>query len=60
MSKQLALSSTFATFAMAALVLFHTPDRSGLGGGDAFMPVQAEAPQIDHSALDLPQPSFFE
>ncbi|WFL76287.1 hypothetical protein P7228_09780 [Altererythrobacter arenosus] len=54
MSKQLALSSAFATFAMAAMVLLHTPDHGGLGGGEAFVPVQVDAP-----SLDLPQPSFF-
>lgn len=54
MSKQLALSSAFATFAMAAMVVVHTPNHAGPGGGEAFVPVQVEA-----ASLDLPQPSFF-
>ena len=53
MSKQLAISSAFATFAMAAMALLHTPDRSGLGGSESFVPLQAgiELPS-------LPQPSL--
>lgn len=54
MSKQLALSSAFATFAMAALVLLHTPDQSGLGAGEPMVSVQAEL-----TTPDLPKPSFF-
>lgn len=53
MSKQLALSSAFATFAMAALVLLHTPDRSGQGAGDAVFAVEAELP-----VTELPGPSL--
>jgi hypothetical protein len=54
MSKQLAISSSFATFAMAAMALFVTPDHSGPHGGDGFAGLQAES-----SALDLPHPSIF-
>ena len=54
MSKQLAISSSFATFAMAAMALFLTPDQRGLDGGIGMLAVQAEA-----SAPDLPRPSIF-
>lgn len=54
MSKQLAISSSFATFAMAAMALFLTPDQRGLDGGNGMFAVQAEAP-----GLDLPHPSIF-
>ncbi|HEX5645203.1 MAG TPA: hypothetical protein VFX62_06800 [Erythrobacter sp.] len=54
MSKQLAISSSFATFAMAAMALFLTPDQIGPRTGEAGFAVQAESP-----ALDLPRPSFF-
>ncbi|MBE5074688.1 hypothetical protein IM511_10275 [Erythrobacteraceae bacterium E2-1 Yellow Sea] len=53
MSKQLAISSAFATFAMAAMMLIHTPDNSGFGMGDNFAPLQVELDQID-----LPKPSL--
>ena len=53
MSKQLAISSAFATFAMAAMALTLTPNNSRLSGGDGFVPLQAELP-----SLDLPTPSF--
>ena len=53
MSKQLAISSAFATFAMAALAVLGTPDRSGMGAGERFVPVQAEM-----VSLDLPRPSL--
>ncbi|MFZ9395491.1 MAG: hypothetical protein ACO25F_05445 [Erythrobacter sp.] len=53
MSKQLAISSSFATFAMAAMALFVTPDRGDPRMGEAMIGVQAESP-----AFDLPQPSF--
>ena len=54
MSKQLAISSSFATLAMAAMALFLTPDQIGPRAGEAGFAVQAESP-----ALDLPRPSFF-
>ena len=54
MSKQLALSSAFATFAMAAMVLTFTPNHGATGAGEMVVPVQAEMP-----SLDLPKPSFF-
>ncbi len=54
MSKQLTLSSVFATFAMVAMVLFHTPEQSGQTGGKALVPTQAELIQFS-----LPLPSFF-
>lgn len=50
MSKQLAISSAFATFAMAALAVYATPDHSGALAGNSLVPVQAELP-----SLDLPQ-----
>jgi len=53
MSKQLAISSTFAVFAMACMVLSVTEDRSGLSGGDTLVPLQAELP-----SLDLPTPNL--
>ena len=53
MSNQLAISSAFAIFAMAAMVLTHTPDNSGHGGGEGFAPLQVELDQID-----LPKPSL--
>ncbi|HSM52638.1 MAG TPA: hypothetical protein VK839_00480 [Erythrobacter sp.] len=54
MSKQLAISSSFATFATAAMALFLTPDHSGLRSGGGFAGLEAESP-----ALDLPRPSIF-
>lgn len=54
MSKQLAISSSFATFAMAALAVLHMPAHGGAFDGDRLIEVQAESP-----ALDLPRPSFF-
>jgi hypothetical protein len=53
MSKQLAISSTFATFAMACMVLLYTEDRAGLSQGEPMLDIQAEAP-----SLELPSPSF--
>jgi len=53
MSKQLAISSTFAVFAMVCMVLSVTEDRSGLSGGDTLMPVQAELPSLDLPTPDL-------
>ena len=53
MSKQLAVSSAFATFAMAAMALIHTPDRSGHGTDAGVFTVEAELPQIE-----LPGPSL--
>jgi hypothetical protein len=53
MSKQLAISSTFATFAMACMVLLYTEDRAGLSRGEPMLDIQAEAP-----SLELPSPSF--
>ncbi|WP_159456636.1 hypothetical protein [Altererythrobacter xiamenensis] len=53
MSKQLAVSSAFATFAMAAMALIHTPDRSGHGTESGVFAVEAELPQIE-----LPGPSI--
>lgn len=53
MSKQLAVSSAFATFAMAAMVLVHTPDRSGHGTDGGVFTVEAELPQVE-----LPGPSI--
>lgn len=54
MSKQLAISSSFATFAMAAMALLYAPDHSGQHGGEGFVLVQAEIP-----SLDLPRLSLF-
>ncbi|MBO6610281.1 MULTISPECIES: hypothetical protein [Altererythrobacter] len=54
MSKQLAISSSFCTFALTAMVLFASPDQSSLHGSDPFMVVQAES-----TSLDLQVPSFF-
>lgn len=53
MSKQLALSSAFATLAMAAMVLTHTPSQFDRQESEGYGPVQAEL-----SLPDLPQPSF--
>lgn len=53
MSKQLAISSSFATFAMAALALFLTPDQSAPRMGEGVFAAQAES-----SALDLPRRVF--
>ena len=53
MSKQLAVSSAFATFAMAAMVLVHTPDQSSHGTDGGVFAVEAELPQIE-----LPGPSL--
>ena len=53
MSKQLAISSAFATLAMAAMVLTLTPDQSRFPTGEGFVPMQAEL-----SPPSLPQPSF--
>lgn len=47
MSKQLAISSCFSVFAMACLTLLGTDDRSGMSGGDAFMPAEATLPSMD-------------
>ena len=54
MSKQLAISSSFCTFALAAMALFASPDQSSFHSGETFMKVQAEAP-----GFDLPLPSLF-
>ena len=53
MSNQLAISSAFAIFAMAAMVLSQTPDNSELSSGDGFAPLQVELVQPD-----LPKPSL--
>lgn len=57
MSKQLALSSAFATFAMAAMVLLHTPDQSGTGADNGVfehaLELGAELP-----STDVPGPSL--
>lgn len=53
MSKQLAISSTFAVFAMVCMVLSVTGDRSGLSTGDMLVPVQAELPSLDLPTPDL-------
>ena len=53
MSKQLAISSAFATFAMAAMALTLTPNHIRLEAGNGLAPLQAEL------APDLPQPDFF-
>ena len=54
MSKQLAISSSFATFALAALALLHTPSHNSAISGEGFMTVQAES-----VTLDLPVPTLF-
>lgn len=54
MSKQLAISSSFATFAMAAMVLFLVPAQSGLRNGDSVFAVQAESALDLQGSLDLP------
>ena len=54
MSKQLALSSAFATLAMAAMVLAHTPDRSGHSAEGGVFAVEAGLPHVE-----LPGPSLF-
>jgi hypothetical protein len=54
MSKQLAISSAFATFAMAAMVLLYTPDRASGPAGETFMPAQAGM-----AGYSLPGPSLF-
>ncbi len=54
MSKQLAISSTFSTFALAAMALLWSPDQVGPHWADMQVPVQAEA-----LTLDLPVPSLF-
>lgn len=55
MSKQLAISSSFATFALAAMALLHTPAQTGAFGGEGIIALQAES-----LALDLPKPSLFD
>ena len=55
MSKQLAISSTFSIFALAAMALLSSPDQSGPYMADLLVPVQAET-----LALDLPVPSLFQ
>ena len=52
MSKQLAISTAFSVFAMAAMVLFNTPDNSGRGGGDAGVTVV----EAGLNSIDLPGP----
>nr|WP_298899142.1 hypothetical protein [uncultured Altererythrobacter sp.] len=54
MSKQLAISSTFSTFALAAMALLASPDQAGPHLVDMLVPVQAET-----LTLDLPAPSLF-
>lgn len=54
MSKQLAISSSFSTFALAALAVLHLPSHDSAISGERLYQVQAESP-----ALDLPRPSFF-
>ena len=54
MSKQLTISSSFSTFALAALALLYTPAQTSAINGEGFMPLQAES-----VTLDLPAPSFF-
>lgn len=53
MSKQLAISSAFATFAMACMALSMTSDHSAHSTGDGFIPMQVEVPNFD-----LPQPNL--
>jgi len=59
MSKQLAISSAFATFAMAAMALALTPSQGAFGPNDTLITVQVEAPQLNSVALDLPDTRFF-
>jgi len=54
MSKQLAISSTFSTFALAAMALLWSPDQVGAHWAETQVPVQAET-----LTLDLPVPSLF-
>lgn len=54
MSKQLAISSSFSAFALAALALLHTPAQNSAISGQSFAPVQAES-----IMLDLPAPPLF-
>ena len=51
MSKQLAISSSFAIFAMAAMALLHKPAGKDLHRGGGLWSAQVEAP-----APDLPRP----
>ena len=54
MSNQLAISSAFACFAMAAMALALTPDNSGWASGG-----KTQAGQIAMDIDDLPQPDIF-
>lgn len=54
MSKQLAISSTFSTFALAAMALLWSPDQVGPHSAETQVPVQAET-----LTLELPVPSLF-
>ena len=49
-----AISSSFATFAMAAMVLFLVPSQSGLRGGESEFAAQAESALDIQGSLDLP------
>ncbi len=55
MSKQLAISSTFAIFAMVAMTLAMTSDNRVSGASDPFAPVVIEAPEFDLPSLPFLQ-----
>ena len=52
MSPQLAISSAFATFAMAALCVLSAGGNMNNTSDATFMPVQAELPSLDLPASD--------
>ncbi|MDA0819813.1 MAG: hypothetical protein O3C52_07915 [Proteobacteria bacterium] len=54
MSKQLAISSTFSTLALAAMAFLWSSDQVGPHWADMQVPLQAEA-----LTLDLPVPLLF-
>ena len=51
MSKQLAISSAFAVFAMAAMTLSMTAGHGAHADGEAFVPSMAELPGFDWPSL---------
>lgn len=53
MSKQLAISSAFAVFAMAAMTLSVTAELHNQRSGDALVATMAEAPSFDWPKFSL-------
>lgn len=53
MSKQLAISSAFAVFAMAAMTLSMTAEHGAHAAGDPFAGSVAEAPEFKLPSLPL-------